>query len=144
MQFDLPSNYPTRMFLPHTTHDRTYQLLLIERCPANTSLFVTNSELPKIETLFNIGDLRTEGEKGPRVGYIFYSKFNVNNIGSGILASSKKWWAEFKARGYPMAEMDLKMVLKIPDFYVYHGPNQATLIVNPDLASSIRANFEAA
>jgi hypothetical protein len=142
MQFQLQVRIRPAIFIPYKTHGRLYHLIFSEDIKKNSLVSVDTSEDVKVQSFFDIGDMRVNGYAGRKCGYIFYSTLPVICHGSCIIAYSKQWEKAVNEKHFPLQPFGVNLSLKAKTFYLYHRRNQVSLAVSPSLAARIRENLE--
>ncbi len=141
MQFQLAFPGRPSIFLPYTTHGRSYHILFSSPVKKEANLSVRDAEdFQELQTFFSIGEMRDDQDVV--VGFIFYSNYPIMCYGSGILAYSRQWQKAVNERRFPLSPFGVSLLVRADHFYVYHRKNHVSFIVSPQLAANIKDNLE--
>ena len=139
MPLSIDRSFNQRVFTPWATHSRLYTLLFYKN-NIQGPFYARDSAIQLKNSLFFSGDIIKEDES--IVGSIFYSRATVRCEGSFVLAYSGVFNDLVNSPRFKIKEFGMNFILKTPHYFAYNKINDATLLINPSLNKSIRANLE--
>lgn len=135
MELDLKESLPARIITPYSFREHTYHVVFHKK--AVGPFHVETSPYLLEHSMITLGDIKAGNAV---VGNIFYSSSRLKCGGSYLLAYSGVFKASLEVSVPKDFSMDL--VLKTSHIQVFSRKNRATLIVYPNLKTSIRENLE--
>ncbi len=136
MILEIEKSFSKNIIVPYLAQDKKYYLLFNET-GIEGPFVVQDSDLC-LSTFLYVGDLLKDNKK---VGYIFYSSYNVISSGAFLLAYSGVYKESISNR-LPGSLEASACVLKTKEIQIYHEPNKSTLVICPALSKKIRSNLE--
>ncbi len=138
------------LFLQQGNQQGSYYFLPCRSLQAGSKLEVkTFKPSEKCETYFRIGSVQdteeTEDEKESEpVGFLFFSLSESQCIGGTSIIAKSVSNVDYLIKSWKkgnIENMGTRLVMKGPNFYVFHMPNVATLISNPKTSSKLHESL---
>lgn len=138
MELDVQESFNPRLITPYVFKDRAYYLLFY-RQGVQGPFYVVDSPFALDGALLSVGDVRTH-QSDRVVGNIFYTPYKSKCGGSYLVAYS----GVFKSSLLQSLPKDFSMDLMVKTKYlhIFNRKNRATLVISPNLRTSIRENLE--
>lgn len=151
MRFTLSVDMPSYVFVPYSTHDRSYFIMGTEKLVEGDAFSVFDSSDVKVQTFFTVGDLVPHQYEAKvlnkevlvdevRMGVILYTSAPVVCHGTSVVAYSARWASSL--RSVKPEPFGMGLVFRAPYLSIFHQKNSATLVISPTVSNRLKTNLE--